>query len=433
MKYLGPDELRGLVHRDHVHRSIYFDPEIFELEMARIFGRAWVYVGHDSQVPNPGDYITARIGSQPVVMSRHSDGRVYVLFNSCGHRGAIVCNEEQGHADLFRCCYHGWTFRTNGELDAVAMPRGYGEQFDLTDPALGMRRVPRVGICRGFVFASLAEEGPSLDEWLGHARDSIDEVVDRAPDGEIDLGAGVHRYAFRGNWKLQLENVVDMYHVPFSHESSVSRSGRQFGRRPGEEKSSAISDRGTAAKQWEERIAWGSRSCGHGYNGTQKFAETVPDNDAWRAWVAALEARHGPERTKDILRPIRHNTAFYPNMALQALNTHVRVIVPIAVDRTEIHVYPVRFKGAPDELNRSFVRHLNLTHSAASLIQTDDLECFRRCQTGVAAQSSDWVWFARGVENDREDEHGGYVNRGTVEVQQRAQYAAWLRLMSANG
>ena len=145
-----------------------------------------------------------------------------------------MCNEEQGHAELFRCCYHCWTFRTNGELDAIAMPRGYGDQFDLTDPALGMRRVPRVGICRGFVFASLAEDGPSLDDYLGYARGSIDEVVDRAPDGEIDLSAGPHRYIIRGNWKLQLENVADMYHVPFSHESSVSRSGRQFGRRPGE-------------------------------------------------------------------------------------------------------------------------------------------------------------------------------------------------------
>ena len=151
----------------------------------------------------------------------------------------------------------------------------------------------------------------------------------------------MHRYTFRGNWKLQLENVVDMYHVPFSHESSVSRSGRQFGRRPGEDKASEISDRGSAATQWEERVAWGSRSYGHGYNGTQKFAKTLPDTDVYRSYIAALEERHGPERTKEILRPIRHNTAFYPNMTLQALNTHVRVIVPVAVNRTEVHVYPV--------------------------------------------------------------------------------------------
>jgi benzoate/toluate 1,2-dioxygenase alpha subunit len=426
-----PQAIRSLVHPDHVHRSLYLDREIFELEMERIFGRTWIYIGHDSLVPNRGDYVTTRVGQQPLVMSRHTDGQVYVIFNSCGHRGAVVCNEDKGNADLFRCCYHGWTFKTNGDLDAIAMRRGYGESFDASNPALGMRRVPRVTNYRGFVFASLSEKVPSLEEHLGTAKDSIDELVDRAPDGEIDLSAGVHKYMFRGNWKLQLENTVDMYHVPFSHESSVSRSGRQFSRGSGQSAGSAISDRGSAAQRWEQRVAWGSHSNGHGYAGHQPVAEELPDTPVYRSYVAALEARHGKERTQGILRPKRHNTAFYPNMSLQALNQHVRVIVPIAVDRTEVHVYPIRYKGAPEEINASFVRHLNLTHSAASLIQTDDLECFRRCQSGVAAQNSDWVWFARGVDTDQPDTHGDWVNHGTVETQQRAQYAAWLRLMSA--
>jgi benzoate/toluate 1,2-dioxygenase alpha subunit len=432
MRY-DPEAIRSLVHRDHVHRSLYLDPDVFDLEMDRIFGRSWIYVGHDSLIPNPGDYITLRAGKQPLVMSRHTDGEVYVIYNSCGHRGAIVCNENKGSASLFRCCYHGWTFKTNGDLDAIAMRRGYGPSFDATNPALGMRRVCHVANYRGFVFACLAEKAPSLEQHLGTAKDSIDELVDRAPDGAIDLSAGVHRYMFRGNWKLQLENAVDMYHVPFSHESSVSRSGRQFSRGAGQSAGSAISDRGTAAQRWEQRVAWGSRSNGHAYAGHQPVAEEFPDTPAFKAYFTALEQRHGAERAVEILWPKRHNTAFYPNMTLQALNQHVRVIVPVSVDRTEVHVYPIRFKGAPDEMNDDFVRHLNLTHSAASLIQTDDLECFRRCQNGLAAQSSDWVWFARGVETDKEDEQGDYVNNGTVEIQQRAQYAAWLRLMSAEG
>lgn len=431
MRTFEPEALRSLVKRDHVHRSIYLDPDIFELEMARIFGRSWIYVGHASLVPRPGDYLTTRIGRQPIVVSRHTDGEIYVLYNSCGHRGAMVCNEDKGHVDIFRCCYHGWTFRTDGTLDAVAMPKGYGASFDLANPALGMRRVPRMEIYRGFIFASLAETGPSLAEHLGHARHSIDELADRAPAGELDLGGGVHRYLFRGNWKLQLENSVDMYHVPFSHESTVGRTGRQFSRRTGDNEASAISDRGAAAARWEQRVAWGSRASGHAYAGHQPIAEALPHDPVFKSYVAALEARHGPERTQEILRPKRHNTAFYPNMTLQALNQHVRVIIPMAVDRTEVHVYPVQLKGAPAEMNRGFVRHLNLTHSAASLIQTDDLECFRRCQDGLAAGNSEWVWFARGVETDSEDERGDYVNAGTVELQQRAQYAAWLRLMSA--
>ena len=432
MKF-DPEAIRSLVSRDHVHRSLYLDPEVFDLEMEKIFGRTWIYVGHDSLVPNPGDYITTRAGKQPLVMSRHTDGQVYVIFNSCGHRGAVVCNEDKGNAALFRCCYHGWTFKTNGDLKAIAMRKGYGESFDVNNPALGMRRVPRVANYRGFIFASLAERGPGIEEHLGTAKDSIDELADRAPDGEIDLGGGVHKYMFRGNWKLQLENTVDMYHVPFSHESSVSRSGRQFSRGAGQSAGSAISDRGSAAERWEQRPAWGSRTNGHSYAGHQPVAEEIPDTPVFKSYFAALEARHGRERALQILQPKRHNTAFYPNMTLQALNQHVRVIVPVAVDRTEVHVYPVRLKGAPKEMNDGFVRHLNLTHSAASLIQTDDLECFRRCQTGLSAQNSEWVWFARGVDTDKQDAQGDYVNHGTVEIQQRAQYAAWLRLMSAEG
>lgn len=427
---ISPDELRALVQPDRVHRSIYTDPGIFALEMKNLFGQAWVYVGHDSLVPNPGDYLSARIGSEPVLMARHTDGKVYVLYNRCSHRGATVCNDERGHVKLFRCPYHGWTFATNGDLDAVSMRRGYGPEFNLEDPALGMGRVPRVAVYRGFVFASLAATGPDLETYLGGAKESLDEIVDRAPDGALDLSGGVHKYVFRGNWKLQLENVIDMYHVPFSHESTVSRSGRQFGRRPGEDAASAISDRGAAADRWEQRVAWGSGRYGHSYAGHQPVAEALPDSPVFREYLAALEARHGKARTEEILKAKRHNTAFFPNMTLQALNYHVRVIFPIAVDRTEIHVYPVQFKGAPAAMNAGFVRHMNVTHSAASFIQTDDLECFRRCQEGIATQAADWVYFARGLHTDSTDDRGDVYNHGTVETQQRAQHAAWLHFMS---
>ncbi len=429
MKPIEDKVLCTLVHHDRVHRSIYLDPDIFELEMQRIFARSWIYVGHESLVPKQGDYMTTRIGRQPVVLSRHSDGTVHVLYNSCGHRGATVCNEDHGNVNLFTCPYHGWTYRTDGTLDAVSMPQGYGATFDLTNPALNMGRVPRMAIYRGFVFASLSSEGPELFDFLGHARESIDEVADKAPDGEIDLSGGVHKYVYRGNWKLQLENVVDMYHVPFSHQSTVGTSGRQFGRGLGQSAGSAISDRGSAAARWERRTAWGSKTNGHSYTGHQPAAEELPDDLLFKTYFGSLEAKHGRERALQIIRPTRHNTAFYPNMTLQALNQHVRVIFPVAVARTEVHVYPIKLKGVSEEMNRGSVRQLSLTHSAASLIQTDDLECFRRCQDGMAAQSSDWIWLARGVDTDRNDANGDFVNNGTVELPQRSQYAAWIRYM----
>jgi len=431
MDTFDTSQIKSLINHERVHRSIYTDPDIFEQEMQMIFERAWVYVGHESQVPSPGDFITAVLGRKPVVMSRHTDGNVYVIHNSCGHRGTRVCNTERGSDKLFRCSYHGWTFKTNGDLNAITMPAGYGDSMDTSDPRLGMGRLPRVETYRGFVFASLEADGPSLEEHLGYAGHSIDELTDRAPDGEIDVSGGVHKYMFRGNWKFQLENTVDMYHVPFSHESTLSKSGKQFSRKRGTDAGSAISETGSAAARWEQRVAWGGRDSGHSFTEHQPAAEVAPiDDPAYLAYVATMEEKHGAERAAEILRPKRHNTAYFPNMSLQALNQHIRVIRPLTVDTTEVRVYPIRLKGAPDEINQDAIRQLNRTHSAASLIQTDDLENFKRCQDGIVSDNSEWVWFARGVENDAADNHGGYVNHGTVELPQRSQYAAWRRYMS---
>jgi benzoate/toluate 1,2-dioxygenase subunit alpha len=117
--------LRKLVKRGRVHGSLYTDPAIFELEMELIFGRAWVYLGHESQIPEPGDFLTTAIGNQPVVLARGGDGALHGLYNRCGHRGNKVAAAACGNAAFFRCPYHGWTFRTDGALLSVPLRRGY--------------------------------------------------------------------------------------------------------------------------------------------------------------------------------------------------------------------------------------------------------------------------------------------------------------------
>ena len=115
----GNADVAVLIEPGRVHRDVYTDPEIFELEMERIFGRAWLYVGHASQVREPGDYITTELGRQPVIMVRHRDGAIHVLLNRCTHRGAKVVNERKGNASRLICCYHGWSFDTDGRLASV--------------------------------------------------------------------------------------------------------------------------------------------------------------------------------------------------------------------------------------------------------------------------------------------------------------------------
>jgi len=137
MRNGGAETVADLVEAGRVHRRVYADPDVFELEMERIFGRAWLFVGHTSQVPNPGDYFTTELGRQPVVMTRHRDGSVNVLFNRCTHRGAKVVNERCGHAARMTCLYHGWSYDTDGTLVAAAIYDPTRNEFFAAERGLG--------------------------------------------------------------------------------------------------------------------------------------------------------------------------------------------------------------------------------------------------------------------------------------------------------
>ena len=163
------EQLQAMVRPDRVRRAIYTDPAIFEIEMAKIFRRVWLYVGHESLVPTPGDYYCTHLARQPVVLSRHRDEGICVLFNRCGHRGAKVLSRERGNARVFTCMYHGWSYRPNGALAGVPMRSDFPEE-SLADPQFGMARLPRVDSYRGFVFASFNADAEPLLDYLAEAR-----------------------------------------------------------------------------------------------------------------------------------------------------------------------------------------------------------------------------------------------------------------------
>ncbi|HTL51834.1 MAG TPA: Rieske 2Fe-2S domain-containing protein, partial [Planctomycetota bacterium] len=394
--------IAALIQPGRVHRRVYTDPEIFELEMERIYGRAWLFVGHASQVPKPGDYITTDLARQPVIMIRHSDGSIKVLFNRCAHRGAKLAPLRTGHAPRLTCCYHGWTFDSDGTLLHVPVPEGCSAGFDKRDFSLG--RVPRVGIYRGFVFASLAGTGITFEDHIGPMKSSIDDLVDRAPDGELALDAGRHRYIFDGNWKLQVENVLDSYHVPFSHASTVNDKGVQFARREGDRSGAAVvdADKNRTAAPWKQRRSYVT-GIGHGWTSNTLLDDAKRSSPAFDEYRGILAEKVGAERARQILTPRLHNSLIYPNMSIMGLNIHVRVINPVAVDRTEVTVFPIRLVGAPAAMNFGNIRLLNVTHSAASFVQTDDLESFTRVQSGLRSQASEWVDISRGLGEEEPD------------------------------
>ena len=423
---LTTGSLAQLIEPGRIHRRVYTDPTIFDLEMERLFGRAWLFVGHESQVKKPGDFITTDLGKYPVIMTRHADGSVQVLVNRCTHRGPKVVNEKCGHRKQLTCLYHGWTFDTDGKLLRVPVPEGCAPAF--TADKFNLAKAPRIGIYRGFVFASMAQAGASFDEHIAPMKANIDDLVDRAPDGEIAFDAGVHRYVYRGNWKLQIENVLDSYHVPFSHASTVSRDGVQFARREGDEKGSRIvAEGGRTADEWKKRRSF-TVGRGHGWTSNTALDDGKRASPAFNRYKEMLAAKVGMERAQEILTPKLHNTLIYPNVSIMGLNIHVRIIKPIAVDLTEVNIYPVRLVGAPDEMNYGNIRLLNVTHAAASFVQSDDLESFTRAQIGLQSDMTDWVDISRGL-GVEETANGVSTEFATHEMVVRAQYEAWRSYM----
>lgn len=423
-------DLRNFVQPDRVHRDLYEDPEIFEMEMERLFRRAWTYAGHVSQVPKIGDFLCTTIGTQPLVMTRHTDGKVYVLHNRCGHRGVKVVNTEQGNAKLLRCMFHGWTFRANGELAGLTQPEGYPPDFNPDPVACGMPRVARMEIYHGFVFVSLSADGPDFKDYFGGVLSSLDDLVAYAPEGEVEITGGLLRYGYPGNWKFQADNSCDMYHVVYSHESS-RKGNTQYIRRPGDTGGIPFFDKSNKVVTFDASGLWAFEN-GHGWEGA--VVQSHENTSKWyQEYEARLEKQHGKERTQQILTRKRHNTIFYPNLVIQDLNMHVRLIRPHRVDLTEILIYPIKLKGAPDEMFIESIRMLNTTNSAASMTQADDVEAFIRGHAGLRTKDANpWVLIARGDGTETPDPayEKGYRTFGSSELLLRKQYQSWLNLMT---
>ena len=425
-----------LVQPDRVHRALYADPAIFELEMERLFGRAWLVLGHDSQVARPGDYFTTRMGREPVIVVRKDDGGIAVLVNRCAHRGATVCAEGRGSVERFVCPYHGWSYDRGGALRFVPVAGGY-EAGKLD--SLSLTAVPRVAVYRGFIFASLAPSGPSLEEFLGPTRSSFDDFVDRAPGGELEVAGGVFKHVYHGNWKLMLENHLDGVHPLYVHASSiaVARGAPEPGQ-PGQEQYFDIAVRqmrqnGAPESLWESIGIW-TTPRGHGWLGdyhTDKRLTGGADHPVFKAYREALVSRVGEAEAERVLNVTRWNTIIYPNCSFMSQFRQLRIIHPLAVDRSVVYTYSFRMKNAPAQMFRDTVAFANVVNGTASWVLTDDLEVYERVQRGLSSGAVEWIYIGRGHGRDVEEAQGTRRGgSGTSEVFVRAQTRAWLDYMT---
>lgn len=215
-----------------ISARIFNDPEIYELERERVFGRAWVFLGHETEIEKPGDYVVRAIMDDQFIVVRDEQGKVRAHFNSCRHRGMQVCRAELGNASHFRCPYHGWTYGNSGKL--VGIPAGkeaYGNKLDKGQ--WGLRSIPQLDTYKGLIFGCLDPAAPPLEEFLGDMRFYLDVLVDRT-DGGLEVIGAPNRWIIDADWKLGADNFVgDAYHTLMTHRSMVelglAPSDPQFG------------------------------------------------------------------------------------------------------------------------------------------------------------------------------------------------------------
>jgi phenylpropionate dioxygenase-like ring-hydroxylating dioxygenase large terminal subunit len=412
-------DLKQLVQPDRVHGSVYTSREIFEHERERIFRNGWVYVAHESEVAEPGDYVTRTIGGEPMIVSRGRDGEVRVLANRCSHRGNRICNAQRGNASSFRCHYHGWTFGSDGALTAVPMPTGYGERFEGIRSELGLVPAPRVDSYRGFVFASLAPTGVSLLEHLGRATTAIDRLLALSPTGELRLTAGWMKHRQRCNWKMIMENNVDGYHALFTHKSvyeavkpakvshqpaKVDVSVRDLGN------GHAEIDYSEEYLKLDEEFVWFGRLP----------RAKIP------SYVQQMEEAYGPEQTHRAFVIGPPHTLIFPNLFLAEMN--IMMVEPLAPDDSIAYTTPALLVGAP-EMNSRMLRRTEGAMGPAGFLIADDGEIGARNQAGLAARNPEWLVLSRGFETEISNETGTVNYDKSAETPQRGFWQEWARVM----
>ena len=401
------DPVRGIFR---LHRSVMTSAEIFALERERIFDKCWLYLGHESEVEQPGDFVRRSVAGRPLFFTRGRDGQVRAFFNTCPHRGARVCRQDSGNTRSFQCFYHSWTFSTEGELIGVPDAEAYAcldrAEFGLQSPA-------RIDQYRRLYFISFSPDVEDLVSYLGEATEYIDLVFDQAELG-MRVVPGVHRYTASANWKLLVENSFDGYHAAPIHETYFTFLG-SLGDNP--------------SPRWQAEQSKGY-ALGNGH-ATSDAPTRYPKPTWWhplfgeeaRADIAAIQERlaerNGNERGERMANTTR-NLLIFPNLLLlDVAGLTLRVVWPVAPDRMEVSAWGLAPREETGEQLARRLDNFRLFLSPGGFGMPDDLEAVEACQEGFAAiPQVQWSDMSRGMlrEGDR---------RHTDEAHLRAFWREW--------
>ncbi|NDJ58727.1 Rieske 2Fe-2S domain-containing protein [Enterobacteriaceae bacterium 4M9] len=415
---MSHNDIAALVQPDRVHTSLYTSPAIFELELERIFSRTWVWVAHESEIPEAGSFKSAFVGTQPVIVVRDRKRDINVLLNRCRHRAATVCEHRKGRTNNFVCPYHGWGYGLDGSLRGVPHPQSYGDQLDKSN--LGMVRL-RTSAYAGMVFATFSEDIEPLEEFLGPAKKWIDLFMKQGAGYAIEASEA-QRFRFPGNWKIQLENTTDGYHFPIVHKSFLS----------------------SVDKQTEEMLNFVDGSgyvedLGNGHSVMVMIPQLVDleenlDADIPERFLELAgqlrEEGHEEMQVRRIVRAVGgsgFNLNLFPNVACSM--AFFRVLQPVSVKETEIHHVVITMKDGPVAANQARLRLHEHFQGPMGFGTPDDSEAWERVQHGAAAGDNLWIMLNRGLPGETRTADG-LKSDVSAETGMRAAYQKWKSCMT---
>lgn len=382
-------------HEFLVHRSVFTSKEVLAKERIEIFNKCWLFIGHETELPVNGDFVRKKIGGRNLLFVKDRDGSIRALYNSCPHRGALVCREQSGNANAFRCFYHAWSFTNDGKLAAMPGRDSFPKEFN-SDGSKDMKEVKRLESYRGFMFVNFDENAVSLEEYLGNAKDYIDLVVDQAEFG-LEVLNGVQEYSVRANWKLLGENSIDLYHGQPTHKTyfdikqgqdpnlkRIKLEGRGIDLGNGHAVMEYIAPWGRPIAQWTP--LWG-----------KEFKEKMEDIKA------ELVKRFGQERAERIANYNR-NILIFPNLVINDIMAiTARTYYPISPGYMEVQGYSLAPKGESSTArlarNNSFLEFLG----PGGFATPDDNEALELCQEGyLNNQEVEWNDLSKGMIRGKE-------------------------------
>lgn len=413
-------DVRGGVQR----KRVFWDQDIYETELERVFGRCWLFLTHENQIPNYGDFVTAMMGEDKVIVVRQRDGGIKAFLNSCTHRGNQVCHADSGNAKAFTCNYHGWSFGPDGTLAALPLENSayYGK---LDKSAWGLRAVARVESYRGFVFGCFDPQAPALADYLGEMAWYLDTWMDGTGGAEL-IGPPM-KSILRCNWKVPSENFIgDGYHVGWTHAAAIKVLGGPL---------SALA--GNAEIPFDDAGLQVTTRHGHGFGVIWDGVGLIHDNPAYRdyAYGKVPEVREKLGEWRARLYTGHWNAGIFPNLSyLYGTNTF-KVWNPRGPNEIEVWTWTLVEKSMPDALKREVVKQAIHTFGTAGTLESDDGENMETCTwSNRGPQTRKGVMNAQmGAGNDvPHPELPGIVGKNFIgETSYRGFYRFWAELMGA--